>query len=166
MFQPGDLILYGGTGVCRVTGITVLPPSNGQYYVMTPVFAAITETIYVSVKSKAPMRPLLSPSAARACLEEFAALPAETAAHRDPRQTAAHYQDILKSGDCRKGLSLLKGLYMKSAAEAHTGRRTSQTDQRFIKEAEYLVLGELAAVLGQSPEEIRESLKNAISISV
>ena len=127
MFQPGDLILYGGTGVCRVTGITVLPPSNGQYYVMAPVFAPIAETIYVSVRSKAPMRPLLSLPEAHACLEDFDTLPSVTAVHRDPRQTAAHYQDILKSGDCRKGLSLLKGLYMKSAAEAHTGRRQRKT---------------------------------------
>lgn len=166
MFQPGDLILYGGTGVCRVTGITVLPPSNGQYYVMAPVFAPIAETIYVSVRSKAPMRPLLSLPEAHACLEDFDTLPSVTAVHRDPKQTAAQYQHILESGDCRKGLSLLKTLYLKTAAEAHTGRRNSQTDQRFIKEAEYLILGELAAVLGQSPEEIKRTLKKAVSIPV
>lgn len=166
MFQPGDMIVYGATGVCRINSITVLPPSNGQYYVITPIFASIAETIYVSVNSKAPMRPLLSVQEARACLEDFDSFPSISAAYRDPKQTAAQYQHILESGDCQKGLALLKTLYLKTTAEANIGRRVSQTDQRFIKEAEYLILGELAAALGQSPEEIKETLKKSISIPI
>ena len=41
MFQPGDLVVYGATGVCRVEEITCPNPTgldrNRQFYLLKPL---------------------------------------------------------------------------------------------------------------------------------
>ena len=52
MYQAGDYIVYGTSGVCRVDEIKPSPfegEEGRQYYTLTPVTG--TETIYIPVDS-------------------------------------------------------------------------------------------------------------------
>ena len=62
MFQPGDFVVYGSSGVCRVIRVGALEsraadPSR-QYYTLQPVFEA--EVIYTPVDSGVFMRPAMT----------------------------------------------------------------------------------------------------------
>ena len=71
MFQQGDLIVYGNTGVCRVEGFGTPDPmdrSGRQYYQLKPLYQ--DGVIYTPVEGgKVPMRPVMSAEAARALAE-------------------------------------------------------------------------------------------------
>ena len=56
MFQPGDLIIYGRTGVCRVERIEV--QDDRQYYCLQALYQ--TCMIHAPVNGKVLMRPVLS----------------------------------------------------------------------------------------------------------
>lgn len=62
MFQPGDLIVYGNNGVCRVikVGKPEVTVANGKrlYYTLQPLYS--TEIIYTPVDSGVFMRPVIS----------------------------------------------------------------------------------------------------------
>ena len=61
MYQAGDYIVYGTSGVCRVDEIKPSPfegEEGRQYYTLTPVTG--TETIYIPVDSPVFTRPVIS----------------------------------------------------------------------------------------------------------
>ena len=63
MFQAGELLVYGSTGVCRVEEITELDHTvrdrGRRYYVLKPLWQ--DGVIYAPVDSeKVPMRPVMS----------------------------------------------------------------------------------------------------------
>ena len=63
MFQKGDYIIYGNTGVCQVKDICIpdgiSSDSNDKlYYRLAPVYGS--GTIYIPVDTSIYMRPVLS----------------------------------------------------------------------------------------------------------
>ena len=67
MFQKGDLIVYGNTGICRVEEVGTpesLPGVDKEklYYKLVPVRSA--STIYTPVDTSVFMRPVMTKEAA------------------------------------------------------------------------------------------------------
>ena len=63
MYQPGDLIVYGNTGVCRVASIGPLDGARGadrdrRYYSLSMVNGS--GSIFVPVDTSVFMRPILT----------------------------------------------------------------------------------------------------------
>ena len=61
MFAVGDLIIYSGTGVCRVENVgppPFAPKEKRAYYTLVPLRSR--ETIYVPVDTQVFMRPILA----------------------------------------------------------------------------------------------------------
>ena len=73
MFNVGDLIIYGGTGVCRVKDITHPDfgmPEDRLYYILEPVYQA--GTIYAPVDNgKVYMRPVISEEEANELIDRY-----------------------------------------------------------------------------------------------
>ncbi len=66
---------------------------------------------------------------------------------------------MLHTHDCMQYLLLMKSLYRKIEENARMGKHISQTEQRYLKQAESLLYGELAAALGKEPGEIRTEVQ-------
>ena len=68
MYQVGDLIVYGGTGVCRV--MEVGPQTGGRlYYTLEPVYGSCR--IFTPVEnSKVLMRPIVTRQEAERLIDD------------------------------------------------------------------------------------------------
>lgn len=164
MYQKNDIVIYHHTGACRITDISTLSQTNNQdkkYYTLEPLFSA-TQTIHVFIHSQAFMRPLISIAEAKSCLQHIAELPATTYIAKDARQNAAQYTKILETHDFVQCLQLVKTLYLKTEQLRKDGKPIPQTEQKFLKQAEQFVYGELAVVLGQTPDDIRNMIYTAL----
>ena len=76
MFSIGSLIVYSGTGVCRVEAVGPPPFDPGskvEYYTLIPLQS--TGTIYVPVDTKVFMRPILSREAAQELIRRIPVSP-------------------------------------------------------------------------------------------
>ena len=75
MYQVGDLIVYGGTGVCRV--MEVGPQTGGRlYYTLEPVYGSCR--IFTPVEnSKVLMRPIVTRQEAERLIDEIPAIQPE-----------------------------------------------------------------------------------------
>ena len=76
MYQIGDYVVYGGSGVCQVMGVGT-PASSAcdrhrAYYTLRPL--AGTETIYVPVDTRVSIRPVLTRQEADALILQLPAL--------------------------------------------------------------------------------------------
>ena len=91
MYQVGELIVYGGTGVCRVEAVETPqqrgPEAGRQYYLLKPLYQ--DGTIRIPVDSKVFMRPVISRQEAEALIDAIPGMHAEACHERNFTQLAA-----------------------------------------------------------------------------
>lgn len=158
MFQAGQLIIYGSTGVCRVEqvcGAKEVPGGDPrrQYYCLRPIHA--TEVIYTPVDAKVFMRPVVSKEEAHSIIQRIPDIRACVYDNRNLKLLSDHYQQSLSSHDCDDLVGLIKSVYAKKQTVQKTGRKLGQTDQRYMKRAEELLYGELSAALEIPYDEVQ-----------
>ena len=72
----------------------------------------------------------------------------------DPAQQKAVCTRILRSGDRRELIRLIKTLHQRQKARREQHKKPCVQDDRFMKEAERQLYDEFAFVLNLSPEEV------------
>ncbi len=165
MFQQGEWIIYGSTGVCRVEGVGTpewAPAGEGKlYYRLAPAFD--TGVILIPVDSPVFMRPILTRSQAQELIDRIPQICAEQSVRCEARELAEHYRAFFQSHRCEDLVQLIKTIYQKGQALARQGKKPGKTDLQFRKRAEQLLHGELAVALGipldQVPAYIQQRLQ-------
>ena len=151
MYAVGDLILYGRTGVCRVEEIDEDAPRNAeearQYYRLRPLYQNCSIRVPVA-NGKIFSRPIVSRGEAESLIRRMPELEAEPYYNRNLNQLREHYRQHLEGGRCEDLVRLTKSLYRKKQEAEASRRKFGSVDERFMKEAEDLLFGELAAALG------------------
>ena len=154
MFQPGELVVYGTTGVCRVEEI-VRPNlagthRNQKYYLLKPIHQ--DGVIYTPVDNeKVPMRPVISAEAAEALIDLIPTIRAEARHAPTVQALAQQYHAAVRSHDCRDLIELMMSIYAKQQLAEAQNRRLGMVDERYMKQAERL----LSAALGISYEQVQ-----------
>lgn len=166
MYQVGDLILYGSTGVCKVADITTQELAGKDkkqlFYVLEPLYQNCT--IFTPVNTtKIFMRPIISKDEAERLIDMIPAIRAEAYHNRALNQLAEHYKAALITHDCSDLIELSMSIYAKKQFAEQQKRKFGVVDEKFMKRAEDLLFGELAAALNipkdQVPEYIAERVE-------
>lgn len=158
MFQPGELIVYGATGVCRVESLLSPADLRGAtegkyYYQLKPLHQS--GTIYTPVDNeKVPMRPVISREEAEELIDSISSLTPETVRADTTQALTQYYQSIMRSHDCAALVELTMSIYAKREQAELQKRRLGLVDERFMKQAERLLYGELAAALDIPYEDV------------
>ena len=155
MFTAGDIIVYGGEGVCRVENIG---PSRVRgadpaklYYSLIPF--GRTGHILTPVDTAVLMRPIWQQAEAQALVEDIAALsPLDLPA--DLRSSKELYHTTVMSYDGRETARLIRALHRKQNWMTAHNKRINQMDERYLQRAEEQLYGELAAALGLPREDV------------
>ena len=150
MFQPGTLVVYGATGVCRVEAIQQPEPhgtAQGKTcYLLKPLYQ--DGVIYTPVENtKVPIRPVMTRKEADALISLIPTMRAETCRAPTVQALTQHYQAVIHSGDRRDLIRLMMSIYAKQQQAEAQKRRLGMVDERYMKQAERLLYGELAAAL-------------------
>ena len=164
MFQKDDLVVYGRTGVCRVTDVTEPDfcrsrPGGADtlYYVLDPLYQ--DGTIYAPVNnSKVPMRPILTAEEAKRLVDTIPASQAKAYCGGSTQNLREHYQTQLQTGDCEVLLELVISIHSKRAHMEQSKRKFGAVDEHFMKQAEQLLGGELAAALNLPVNEVLDRI--------
>lgn len=157
VYQVGDIILYGRTGVCQVTGIASIksPGENAKLcYMLKPLYQTCTISTPVD-NDKVFMRPVISKADAQRLIDGIPRIHAEAYHNRNLPQLKDHYRSVLDSHDCGDILALTLSIYAKKKlAEAHK-RKVGAVDERFLREAEDLLFGEFSVALDIPRDEVQ-----------
>ena len=150
MFQAGELLVYGSTGVCRVEEITELNHTvrdrGRRYYVLKPLWQ--DGVIYAPVDSeKVPMRPVMSREEADTLIDRMPGIQAAVCRGSTPQALAQQYQSAVKEGGHQALIEMMKAIYRKRGQAEAKNRRLGLVDERYMKQAERLLYGELATAL-------------------
>lgn len=168
MYQTGDLVLYGSTGVCRVSEIKKQNfPSTGEqklYYVLRPLYQDCVISAPVD-SDKVFIRPIISKEEAQELIRQIPDIQARADNSKASRELSEHYDALLKTHDCRDLVKLTMSIYTKKQVVLKEKRKFGAVDERFLKRAEDLLFGELAAALdiprSQVPNYISTQLETS-----
>lgn len=156
MFVAGDTVLYGSEGVCRLEGSMKreVGGKTREYYVLKPVYRK-DSTVFVPKENEqltGKMKRILSREETEQLLEEIPGEEALWIAEESERK--ARFSEILAGGDRRELVRVIKGLYLWKRKQEREGKKFHISDERFLKEAQERLHGELALVLGIQPDQV------------
>lgn len=156
MFAAGEMVVYGGEGVCRVEGVGTpsLPGMDKTrlYYTLAPLYRS--GQVMTPVDTRVLMRPLLTGQEVQELIAQLDQLPEEQAESHNTRAIKDLYHQVVASYDCKRLAGLIKGVCRRRSWAIHHGRKVSQMDERYLRRAEDALYGELGAVLGLPREEV------------
>ena len=160
MYQTGDLLIYGSTGVCRVLSIDRRQDyvdgikQDKLYYQLKPLHQG--GVIYTPVdNSKVVMRPVISREEAEALIDTIPPLQPMVCKAPTTQALTQLYQANLRQHSCRSLLQLTMSIHAKQAQAEAQKRRLGMVDERFMKQAEQLLYGELSAALDIPYDEVQ-----------
>lgn len=151
MYQPGELIVYGRTGVCRVQGIEQ-QKSGQDFYVLEAMYQNCS--IRTPVEGKVFMRPVISKEEADALIDMMPSIEVAPQESLALRELTEHYQASIATHKCEDLIELIMSIYAKKRAAERDKRKFGAVDERFMKEGEALLYGELAVALDLTMEEV------------
>ena len=158
MYQIGELVQYGNSGVCKIEEIVQGVPGlqkDTRCYLLIPVNGRDGK-IYSPVDSgKVKMRRILSGEEVRDLMGKVSQI--EELTILNEKQCESVYKEELYSVDCYRWLGLLKTLYSRRAARLLAGKKVTATDERYLKSVEDRLREELSIVIGA--EETKSELQ-------
>jgi CarD family transcriptional regulator len=165
MLNIGDLVVYGNNGVCKISDITKRArwgtESASPYYVMTPLYQNCT--IFSPVNAnKVFMRPIITRKEADRLINMIPAIQVEDYNNQSLNRLAEHYRAFFETHDCAELLKLCMSIYAKKKRMEQQGRKFGAVDEKYMKRAEDLLFGELAAALDIEKEQVRGYIKKRI----
>lgn len=157
MYRAGDLVVYGTTGVCRVEEISKPRLDPGQrdreYYLLKPLHQ--DGVIWSPVDStKVSIRPVMSREEAEALIDQIPTIRAEAWKAPTLQALTQRYQAVLSSHDERGLVELTMSIWTKRQQAEAQKRRLGMVDERYMKQAERLLYGELSVALGIPFEDV------------
>ncbi len=164
-FAIDELIIYGETGVCRVVDI-VEKPFLGvvqSCYQLQPIYQSCA--IFTPVNNcNVYMRPIITREEAEALIANMPSVSPEIVSASSPRELTEKYDKIIKLHDCGKLIELTKSIYIKREKVLANKKKLSAIDERFLKKAEDLLFGELAAALDIDKTAVTGYIESKVNI--
>lgn len=164
MFEKGDFISYGCTGICQVDGIIMMDAADSrkerQYYILKPVYDQ-KRTIYCPVDNpKVHMRKKLTQEESYRLLEQIPEL--EPIQGENKKIFEAKCKEAVLSGDCVEWGRLIKTMVRDRQTRHQQGRKITSMNEKYLHEAEERLYGELAVSLSCDRGQIAEMVGNIL----
>ena len=164
MYKEGDLIIYGGDGVCKVVSIGPAPFSSLDqtklYYTLAPLYRS--GTVYAPTDVSVTMRPILTEEEALALIRRIPSMEPEQLSFSGSREAQQGYKAMLQTYDIENLVKLIRIIYTKNAQAIASKRSYSHVEERFLKRAQELLHGELAAALHIPVGEVAAFITNTV----
>lgn len=157
MFQIGQVVSYGTTGICTIEDIRQEALSRSgvkkqEYYVLRPL-SAPTCTTYVPTSSEkllSKMRCVMDKAKIDAMIDSTGG--ESLTWIEDTRQRADAFQQVIAGGISGELLKLIGCLYLEKKSRTQDGKKFTAADEKMLSSAERMVSEEFAYAL-QIPEK-------------
>ena len=166
MYQKGDYVIYGKSGVCMVEKVGTLDmpgvDSSRAYYTLRPVYA--TETIFTPVDTKVFMRPAVTQEEAIGLIKQIPEIESDMDLELeiDNKTMPDYYQSLLTTHDCKDLIRLILIIHSRAQRAVEAKKRICQTDQNFMRDAENILYGELSVALDIPKEQVPDFIRRQI----
>lgn len=165
MFRIGDQVVYGIHGVCRVADMEkqIVNKKTVTYLVLEPLGqdgARFLVPMY-NEAAMSKLRPMLTPQELESLLQSEAIRSDSWIPEDNLRKQT--YRELITSGDRAGLMRMVYTLYRHRKAQHAAGRKVHLADDNFLRDAEKLLSGEIAVVMGMEPEQAKAYLRGNLN---
>ncbi|MCF0229486.1 MAG: CarD family transcriptional regulator [Parasporobacterium sp.] len=164
MFEIGDLIIYGNTGVCRVVHIgkpELAGVHDGRdYYTLSPYYAEKSVIFTPCDNDRVIMRPVISRDEADELIREITSVELLTISDEKKREEC--YKEAIRSCIPQKCVSVIKTIYVRKQQRIAEGKKATASDEKYFQMAEEKLYGELAVVLELEMNKVRDYILGCV----
>ena len=165
MFDIGETVVYGTSGICEITEISAdipgFPKGEKKYYVLKQLCAE-NSIIYAPVEgAKIPMRKILTKAQTEALISSFPEIDALIL--ENPKHREVEYRQILKTTDCKLLISLMKTLYERNESKIQNGKKLNDTDEKYFKMVRDKLFSEFSYSLGIQKDQIEDFINEKLN---
>ena len=165
MFKIDDKVIHPGMGVCTITDIkykNLGKLGTKQFYVLSPLYDTCKTTIFVPVDStKIVLKKLLSGEEIIDLLNKID-FSRSVWVDNDVIRKETFFK-ILKSGDRKEVILMLKELHEQRIEKERNGKRLHVNDEKILCEAEKIIHEELAFSMNISIEDVGDYIVKHIN---
>ena len=164
MYQVGELLVYGSHGVCRflkedrqvvdrkmVTYLVLEPLGQENARFMVPAHNPVAMSKLRKLPQREELEALLDPPEIR-----------NEAWVTDENRRKQLYRELIGSGDRERLLSMMRAIVRHKEAQAAAGRKCHICDDNFLRDAEKLMIGQIAVVMEMDQEEAKTFLRKKL----
>jgi len=159
MFQIGEVVSYGATGICTIEDIRMESLSRSgvrkqEYYILRPA-ASPTCTTYVPTANEtltAKMRRVMSKAEIDTMIVSVKGEQLEWI--EDTRHRADAFGQIVSKGISAELLKLIGCLYLEKKNRNKGGKKFCATDEKLLSSAERIISEEFSYALQIPPKEV------------
>ncbi|MBQ8663524.1 MAG: CarD family transcriptional regulator, partial [Eubacterium sp.] len=166
MYQIGEYIVYGSTGVCEVEKIGSLDipgmSPDRIYYTLRPCYEK-KSTIFTPVdNTKVIMRYVISKEEALELIDGILEL--GTLTITDEKKREAEYKECFMKCDCRELVKMMNTIHERRQQRLAQGKKVTAKDERYFHMAEENLFGELAIALGIEKNQVKDFIKERVAL--
>ena len=162
MFNIGDFVVYGRSGICEVIDVTTMKmsgvPVDKLYYVLRPYKDKNGKISTPVDNDKIVIRAVISKDEAKELLNQMAEISELEIPNEKMRE--AMYKESIRSCECMNLIKLIKTIRIRKQERLAIGKKITATDERYVKMAESSLYSEFSMVLGIPEQEIGEYITN------
>lgn len=164
MFEIGEYIVYGNTGVCKVAEMTKMSvPGSGSdklYYALEPVYDKGCRLFTPVDNQKVAMRPVMTRQEADCLIDRMKDIDVLPVSDEKNREQA--YKEAVRTCDSVEWVRIIKTLYVRRQSRLAAGKKVTSSDAKYLHLAEESLYGELSVVMGIPKEEVGEYLVSRV----
>ena len=166
MYQVGDKVVYGTTGICTVMEIGPLSmhgvDRHRLYYTLQPMYQGGSVYVPVEGNSQVTMRDPITREDAQALVARIAEMEPFSMKGLNYKQRTDTFTAALHNDDSDHLVQVIKAVVRRK--QGFRERQQYNADNSFLKKAMNLLSGELAFVLDQPLEDMRSQLEKSVRI--
>lgn len=164
MFEKGEYIVYGTTGVCEITDIKTMNisgvPKDKLFYVLMP-YNQQSSTIFTPVDStKTVMRKVITKEQAQKIIDDMPET--EELYFSNEKLREEKYKECIRSCDCHALTKVIKTLYLRREEKLAQGKKFASSDERHLKMAEENLYSELSVALGIERKNVQNYIEERL----
>lgn len=156
MFEVGDYVVYGSSGVCLITAVgpSDCPGTDESkiYYTMKPCYIRDSSISTPVDNQRVVLRRVMSEEEARDLLDNFGSIKAIPVVEEKQRETI--YKQALLTCKPVVIVGLIKTIFGRMEERRAEGKKVTSSDSKYYRIAEDSLCGELAISLGMDMDEL------------
>ncbi len=164
MFEVGDFIVYGASGVCEVKSIGSLDidgvSNETIFYTLIPKYGKSSEIFTPVDNKRIVMRHVMSEEQARMLLSEIKSI--EELGVTNEKKREQEYKEAISTCDPRSWVSIIKTIYTRKVQRTAAGKKVTSSDMKYISLAEDHLYGELAVSLHMDRDKVKEYVEETV----
>lgn len=165
MFNIGDIIVYGNSGVYSVTEYCKSPVDKNDtrtFYLLTPLYESASNIIMTPCDNeRVSMRRLITKDEAYSIIDKIPYISELVVEYEKNRRDK--YKEALSSGDLEEYVKIIKSVHTRREITKITKKRLSETDTEYEKRAKYCLYSEFASVFDIPFSSVEEFINQRIA---